>query len=577
MKGDRLIEEIKTRVDIVDVISDAVDLKRAGQNYKGLCPFHAEKTPSFMVSPSKQIFHCFGCHKGGDVLTFVMDYDHVTFQEAVSSLSRRAGIPVEEYTGTSSGQQAYKDTLFRIQREAALFFSQALSGSQRALRYLNERGVSDETRDAFSLGYSGSGRDGLLLHLKGTGFPVEAIRQCGLLHGDAQKAHDFFRDRIMFPLCDLQDRPIAFGGRILTSLPHAPKYLNSTDSPIFRKGESLYALNKARHAVAQKGYVLIVEGYLDVLMCHQHGITHAVAPLGTALTAGQIRKLKRFADKILLVFDGDAAGRAATKRSLELAFAEGMTAKVFMLPNGEDPDSMLRRRGAEDFRKRMAASLTPVAFAFEAFGRRRLDAARYVLSLLCACGDPLLREETLRELAEVSRMSEVTLREEIRAMSRRKPHDRVSPGTRLGSDASPEEPARLPEEERILLTIALTSPDHSDHLLSRIMPGHFTHPLVAGVFEKMRAIAAAGASGPIPLETLLSHCEIDEQRLVTSLTINPEIDPLSEDDNITDCIRKLALRSIEKEIISAEQSGDEKRLQELLSEKSRLVLQRDSR
>jgi DNA primase len=530
-----------------------------------------------MVSPSKQIFHCFGCHKGGDVLTFVMDHEHVTFQEAISSLSHMAGIDIGDYQSSSPAQQAHKETLFRIQREAVCFFTQTISKSERALHYLNERAVNDETRERFSLGYSGNGRDGLLLYLKGLGFPLEAIRQSGLLYGDTQDVHDFFRDRIMFPIFDLQDRPIAFGGRILTSLTRAPKYLNSPDSPIFRKGDCLYALDKARHAIGQKGYVLIVEGYLDALMCHQHGITHAVAPLGTALTAGHVKKIKRFTDKILLVFDGDAAGRAATKRSLELALAEGMTTKVFLLPNGEDPDSMLRKRGPEDFRRRIATALTPVAFAFEAFGRRRLDAARYVLSLLSACGDALLREETLRELTEVSKMSEVALREELQAMTRRKTRDRSSLGARLGAEAASAHPARLREEERILLTIALTFGEHAARLLKRITPNHLAHHLVRSIFEKMTTIAETRPSGLIPLDELLSRCDVDEQRLITSLTINPEIDPLSVDVNITDCLRKLALRTIEKEIISAEQSGDEKRLQALLSEKSRLVHQKDSR
>lgn len=577
MKGDNLIEEIKSRVDILDTIGEAVELKRAGQNYKGLCPFHAEKTPSFMVSPSKQIFHCFGCHKGGDVVTFVMDHEHLTFQEALSALARKAGIAIGDYRSSSPGQHAHKDTLFKIQAEALRFFTRTLSGSERALRYLSERGLKGETREKFSLGYSGSGRDGLLLHLKGSGYPADAVRQCGLVYGDAQSGHDFFRDRIIFPIFDLQDRPIAFGGRILTPLPRAPKYLNSPDSPIFRKGDCLYALDKARHAIGQKGYVLIVEGYLDALMCHQHGIAHAVAPLGTALTQGHLKKIRRFTDKILLVFDGDTAGRAATKRSLELTFAEGMMTKVFMLPNGEDPDSMLRTSGPEEFRKRMAAALTPVAFAFEAFGRRRLDAARYVLSLLSVCADALLREETLRELAEVSRMSEAALREELQAKTRRRPRDRSSAGPRPGTYGAPDESLRLPEEERILLTIALTSAAHSAPLLGRITPQHFTHPLVRGIFEKMKAAVSAGAAGPIPLDEILSRCEADEQRLVTSLSIDPAIDHLSVEHNIDDCMKRLTLRSVEKAILSAQQSGDETRLQALLSEKSRLVLRKDPR
>ncbi|MGE5239769.1 MAG: DNA primase [Chloroflexota bacterium] len=573
MSGQNLIEEIKSRIDIVDVVADFVELKKAGQNYKGLCPFHAEKTPSFMVNPSRQMFHCFGCHKGGDVVTFVMDHEHMTFQESLAYLSQRAGIRIEDYEGRPRPQQAQKESLFRIQSEALNFFARTLSKSDRAVRYIQERGVSDETRERFALGYNGSARDSLLQHLSAMGYPAALIRQCGLVHGEDRSMHDFFRDRIIFPIFDLQDRPVAFGGRILTAIKNAPKYLNSPDSPIFRKGETLYALDKARHAIGQKGYAVVVEGYLDALVCHQFGFTNTVAPLGTALTSGHLKKLKRFTDKVLLVFDGDAAGRTATNRSLELVFAEGMIAKIMLLPEGEDPDSLLRHRGAEEFRKRTGAAVTPVSFVFRTYGRRKLDAARSVLSFLTVCSDPLLREDTLRELADASKINEGALREELLSMTRKKPKDRPA-AARMGPDREAGESEKPHEEEKILLSIALTVHEKAVPILDRLTLSHIEHPLIRSIFEKMEQTVRESPPGKGPLHGLLSLCTVEEQRLIASLTMNPAIDPDSVNENIEDCLRKMALRRLEAEIALAEDTGDGNRLRTLLSEKGRFVLRK---
>jgi len=572
MKSDRLVEEIKSRIDIVDLIAEHVDLRKAGQNFKGLCPFHAEKTPSFMVSPSKQIFHCFGCSKGGDIVSFVMSYETLSFPEALSYLARKAGLRIEEFRTGDPVQRSLKEKLLSLHTAALDYYRQNLGASKRALTYLSERGIDAESVEGFGLGYSPHARDSLFAHLLKKGFTAEDIKPSGLVHYGDQGPFDFFRDRLMFPIFDLQGRAVAFGGRLLADLKNAPKYINSPDSPLFRKGETLYGLSQAKGQIAQKGYALLVEGYLDVITCHHHGFRHAVAPLGTALTAGHLKKLKRFSSKVLLVFDGDAAGKAATRRSLDLIYPEAMTAKILILPQGEDPDSFLRREGAEAFRKSLSKALSPVDFVLSSFGRNKLDAVRSVLSLLANCPDALLREETLKEVAERSRINEQLLREELLNLLQRTRAKQHVPRSAAESPRRTESlGAPADKEERLLLAIALSMPEMTRNVLKGIERLHFDNPAVQAVFDKIRRIASEKGVGNLSVEGLLRECTEEEQSLVTSQLVEAEIDSETVGRTMTDCVRRLALRGLERQIASAEQKGDERRLQELLSEKARLL------
>jgi DNA primase len=321
------LDEIRNRLDIVELVSDYVTLKRAGQNYKGLCPFHGEKTPSFMVSPQKQIYHCFGCGAGGDVFSFIMKYEGMEFRDAMELLAKRAGV---ELKGIDKGQQGQRQALRTIQAEAMSFYMAHLERSEAASRYLSERGVGEDTRKAFSLGYAPRGWQELYNHLRKKGFKEPFIMQSGLIAKGSKGPYDVFRERIVFPIFDIQGEPLAFGGRIIGN--GQPKYLNSSDTALFKKGEILYALDKAKEGIREKGNVMVVEGYLDAIMCHQYGINNAVAPLGTALTSGHLRKIGRFTGNLLLVFDGDQAGKAAAMRSLHMVVEHGMRARVLMLP-----------------------------------------------------------------------------------------------------------------------------------------------------------------------------------------------------------------------------------------------------
>ena len=573
MKNDHLTEEIKSRLDIVDLISEHVDLKRSGQNYKGLCPFHSEKTPSFTVSQSKQIFHCFGCHKGGDIFAFVMNYENMAFQEAISYLADKAGVKYENLQRGSGFSSGLKESVLAIHRQALDFYVNNLKGPGQAPSYIKERGLDNETVKKFSLGCSKKERDALLVYLKANGSQPDQIKASGLVYFGENGTHDFFRDRLMFPIFDLQGRPIAFGGRILSASKNAPKYINSPDTVIFKKGESIYGLDVAKNTIVQKGYSIIVEGYLDVIICHQYGFDNAVAPLGTALTPGHLKKLSRFSNKVLLIFDGDPAGLAATKRSLELVFAAGMVAKVLLLPEGEDPDTLLRKQGEEYFRKSMGRAMSPVQFLLKVYGKNKLDAVRSLLHILSACPDPLQKEETLKELTDRAGINELTLREELknigqknlRSESRRHPGDVAVPGISAQG-------LTISREEEILLSIALSRPEKIQGIMSGLDIEKIENHTARGIFEKINNVVNDTENGQLSQNKLLSVCSPEEQGLITKLSINMGIDGDQVDRNISDCLKKIAINKLEKQIKMAETAGnDEKLLQYLRLEKSKLI------
>jgi DNA primase len=566
------VEDIKARIDIIDLIAEHVELKRAGQNYKGLCPFHSEKTPSFTVSPSKQIFHCFGCNKGGDIFSFLMLSEGMTFQEAVSYLAQRAGIRLEIRSQKSEVRSGIKEILFAIYKESLIFFHNNLKFSKQTISYLNERGLNSETIEKFSLGYSKNtkydGNDSLFNHLKSKDFTVEHIKASGLVNSNEHGIYDFFRDRLMFPIFDLQGRVVAFGGRIMSPLKNAPKYINSPDSIIFKKGDLTYGLNIAKNSIAQKGYAIITEGYMDVIMCHQSGITNAVAPLGTALTPGHLKKIKRFSDKVLLVFDGDAAGTAAAKRSLELIYAGGITAKILPMPSGEDPDSLLKKHGEGYFRRYMSTAMTPVEFMLRVSGKSKLDAVRHILNTISKCPDNLLRDETIRELAEKSKINEAALREEFIAIRQKA----LKPDTNKQKLSNPA--LNVSRDEKMLLSTVLYAPEKSHLIAAAINPETIENPAVRGILEKVRTIASdLDKEKRTFIENLLDICSIDEQKLITMLSINPEIDTELAGENIEGCLKALTLRDIEKQIKSATETGDIKLLNSLLIKKKNITEQ----
>ena len=352
--SDDVIEEVRTKNDIVDVVSQYVKLTRKGSSYFGLCPFHNEKTPSFSVTPAKQMYYCFGCGAGGNVFNFVMEYENYTFGEALSHLAQRAGVelPKIEYSREAKEKAERKALLLEINKKAAQYFYYQLrrEGGKAAYQYLTGRGLSEETIKKFGLGYSDKYSDDLYKYMKAKGYSDELLRESGLFNADERRGmYDKFWNRVIFPIMDINNRVIGFGGRVMGD--GKPKYLNSPETKIFDKSRNLYGLNVAR--TTRKNYLILCEGYMDVISMHQAGFTNAVASLGTALTSGHASLLKRYTEEVLLLYDSDEAGIRAALRAIPILREAGVNAKVVSLKPYKDPDEFIKNMGAEAFEERL--------------------------------------------------------------------------------------------------------------------------------------------------------------------------------------------------------------------------------
>jgi DNA primase len=404
-------EEIKRAVDIVELISQFVQLKRAGQNYVGLCPFHSEKAPSFSVSPSKQMFHCFGCKKGGDLFAFWMAYHHVPFPQAMKDLAEKYSIPLPETHAGSSvrGEGGRKEALLRVNETAAQFFYLLLTQSDKGKPgrdYLERRSIPAEVIAEFRLGYAADEWDGLGKFFKEKRIDLKTVFEAGLLIPKKTGGYyDRFRGRVIFPIFDMRNRIVGFGGRVLDQ--SMPKYLNTPETPLFQKGELLYGLHVAYEVIRKTSRVVIVEGYTDVLALLKHGFRGSVATLGTALTRDHIRKLKGYAEEAVLMFDPDAAGTTAAMRSLPLFLNEGMSSKVALLPKGEDPDTFVNRKGIEPFSALLDRAVPTFDFFLDtklsetrATIEGRSNAGKEIIDLLLDLASELQRSLYVRRLSE---------------------------------------------------------------------------------------------------------------------------------------------------------------------------------
>ncbi|MDQ7841820.1 MAG: DNA primase [bacterium] len=453
-------EEIRRRTDIVAMVSTHASLKKSGRYYKGLCPFHQEKTPSFHVDPERGLFHCFGCGAGGDVFDFAMRSANLTFMEAAAELGRRAGVEIE--TSPDAAQRASeREQVLRALDAARDYFRASLASVGRKARaYLERRGVSEEIAGRFHLGYAAPGWDGMLTALQARGYPAAVLEQAGLAAPRTSGGYyDVFRDRLMFPILDLQDRVVAFGGRALDEA--EPKYLNSKETLAFSKGRLLYALGPAREAIRERGEVLVVEGYMDVLACHQFGFRNAVASLGTALTADQVGLLRRFAPRAVLMYDPDQAGAAAAERGLALCEEAEVSVRVAVLPPGEDPDAYLRRHGAEAFGQLLAGALPMFEYRLEAAALRhgpdlregKLALVDEMLDVIQTVANPVRAAEYLRALAGRFALPEEALRQRLRSRKR----SGRSPAQQQGAMTLSGDRARE-EAERLLLHLMVAEP-----------------------------------------------------------------------------------------------------------------------
>lgn len=402
------IEEIKARVDIVSVVEEYVRLRKAGKNYVGLCPFHSEKTPSFTVSPDKQMFYCFGCHEGGDVFTFLMKRENLSFVEAVRILADRIGLKLE-LSRADEGRSAIREQLFALLERASQYFIHNFNRPEagKAVEYVENRGITPDVAARFGLGYAMAEWDALCsLELK-LGTPKELLVASGLaVERESGGVYDRFRDKLMFPIRDMRGRTIGFGARVLDG--SEPKYVNSPENLVFKKGNVLYGLDLAHRAIRENGSVILVEGYMDAIACHQFGFRNCVASLGTALTETQARTLAALAERVIIAYDSDAAGQAATLRGIEVFRRLGCDLRVAQLPEGKDPDEFLRKHGPAAFEDVIRSALPYMEHRFRLVcelhdlntPNGRLAAAREVKAILAATEDMVEREIYAKKWAE---------------------------------------------------------------------------------------------------------------------------------------------------------------------------------
>ncbi|KXG78500.1 DNA primase [Fervidicola ferrireducens] len=392
---EEIIKEVQDRADIVEIVSNYVSLKKRGENYVGLCPFHSEKTPSFNVSPKKQLFYCFGCGVGGNVFTFLMKKENWTFPEALRWLAERVGIklPEEETLGKVSEAFKLKREILEINKMAAEYYHYNLlktTEAERARHYLSSRGILAETVERFNLGYALPAWDGLINFMRSKGIGEDALLKAGLVipKSSGKGFYDRFRDRIIFPIKDVTGSVVGFGGRILDK--GEPKYLNSPETPVFNKREHLYGL-----PMINKGQspIILVEGYMDCITLHQHGFTQAVASLGTSLTEQQAKTLKRYTDEVAIAYDSDAAGQAATLRGIGVLVKEGLRVKVIDLPEGKDPDEFIKARGKEAFEELVKSAQNFIDY--------RLNSAKKGLDLKSQDGKLKFIKRAVLILAEI--------------------------------------------------------------------------------------------------------------------------------------------------------------------------------
>jgi DNA primase len=414
------IEQIAAANDIVEVIGSYFPLKRAGTNFKALCPFHQEKTPSFTVSPQRQSFHCFGCGVGGSVFRFVMDYEHVDFPSAVRKLAARVGITLIEERGPSGaedGQHEARRTLLQLHGEAAAWFHENLirkEFAEPARKYLKERGITAEIAKRWRLGYAPDEWDAFGSWARGRGYDAQILITSGLVKtkedadgAPGQRSYDRFRGRITFPICNDVGEVIGFSGRLLKDEKGAAKYLNSPETPLFRKGNVLFGLDKTKRALIEANCAIVCEGQLDLISLFEAGITNVVAPQGTAFTESQARVLKRFADEVVLCFDADDAGQKAAERSLDALLANGLIVRVSEMPIGEDPDSLVRREGKEAFESRVTGARDFFDYWIERAAAgvdltslgAKMQLARSLAETVSRLHDPLMRGEVVSKVS----------------------------------------------------------------------------------------------------------------------------------------------------------------------------------
>ncbi len=574
------VEQVKSAADVVKIVGDYVKLRKSGANYVGLCPVHQEKTPSFAVHPTKQIFHCFGCGVGGDVFKFVMLIENLTFPEALRRVAEKVGIRLKEQEFDESADAIARErtALYKIHDEAAKYFAAQLGATAegRAARaYLADRGLGDEVVGRFRLGYAPGDGQALTRALQEAGFKLPELEKSGLVLRDAERQRHFdrFRRRVIFPISNESGKVVAFGGRALGD--DQPKYLNSPETPIYSKSRVLYHLDRAGQTVRKLDYAILVEGYMDCIAVASAGVENVVASCGTSLTESQTRLLTRYTRRVVVNYDPDSAGLAATERSLNLLLEQGFEAKVLALPGGLDPDSFIRRQGAAAYKEMHAASPTYLDYVTDRAAAQhdvsrpegKIAAANSVMAYLVRVPNPMLRSELANRLAERLRVDDRLLREELkRAAGESRPQLKAPPRA---------VEAKATVAERKLLRAVLESEAMADEILPVVVQeGLLAGFGVEGLFKRLSEAREQGEG--LEISRLEEWAGAEGQGLAfASLFDSGEV---PDREQVNACLLALRRRKIERErdrlqlsIEAAEREKNSAELGQLLQDKARLM------
>ena len=568
------LAEIRSRANIVDIISEYVTFKKAGKNYLALCPFHSEKTPSFHVNEEKQIFYCFGCQKGGDVITFLREINNLSFVEAVSQLAHRYGISLPPPSLYRKEKATDHETFLAINEKVMHFFHHVLMQrpeGEAGRKYLTKRGIDQKIWETFKLGYALDTWDGLATFLNKSTISLPLAKQLGLIAPREKGGFfDCFRGRIIFPIFNLNGMAIGFGGRAIGS--GTPKYLNSSDSMIYKKSSSLFGLPITRNPIVKEDQVLIVEGYFDLLSLFQAGICSAVSPLGTALTGGHIQTLKRFTSRFYVVFDADEAGDKAALRSLEMFLTEGLSPRVVILPSGSDPDEFIRQKGADNLRKKIETAPLLIEYFIEralekkdiSLPEGKVDVIKAVMPIIAHIREPIIQDEYIRKLAERLGVRE----DRIRSSG-------PSPVSRHGKELS--SPVDETRREEFLLTLMLQKPE----LIPAVDTLKVVDDLDSHLLQEIAktVIALYRKHGKVEIITLIDQLEEEKRKLTTRLSLKEE-NFADITESLKDCILQIKRNKFKKmktqltiKIKKAQDSRDEATIRNLNEKKCELLIQ----
>ena len=571
---ENILDDILNKTDIVELISSYFPLKHAGRNFKALCPFHNEKTPSFMVNPQKQIFHCFGCGRGGNAFGFLMEYERMDFPEAVRTLASKAGIALPQ--DSSSGKTtSLVSSLYKINGLARNFYKNILNSptGASALAYLKKRDINKETTQLFMLGLSLDKWDSLFNYLRSKSVSLTLMEKSGLFCSrEGGGYYDRFRKRLIFPILDVKDRVIAFGARALTDEKDVAKYINSPESLIYVKGRHLYALNLTREEIRQKDCAVVVEGYFDCITTYQAGIRNVVASLGTSLTPDQIRLLKRYTRNVIMLYDSDQAGQDATLRSLDLFIQEAMNVRVAVLPPDFDPDSFLRKYGSAAFQNLISAAQGLFDYKLEILTSRydtskpegKASVVQEMLISLSNFKDAVLQSEYVRRLAQRLDINEEALVIELRKMKDKKIY--TTPDFIRGASL------KVNPTERLLINLILRETELIDRLKAVLCPDDFQDARIARVFSLICDLNSQGkAVQPSRLIGYLNDRELTS--LISELVAEDEPPQERTEEILNDCITRIKkqhlnskCQSLQKQIKVAQQEGDQLRVNRLIVE-----------